>query len=226
MRAAQEIRISRCAPLALFVYNRPDHTCKTVESLLANIDAVHTPLHVFSDAPRDETASRAVAEVRSYIRSIDRFKSVTIIERETNFGLAQSIIDGVTRLCEEYGRVIVIEDDLITSPHFLSYMNDALHFYQNNEAVASVSAYMYPVRTSPDMNDTELLEFPMSWGWATCLSATTSSLVSQHETFGQSCRAATTMRSGAGATICCNTCSRSRPTSTYPCPACLADNGS
>lgn len=164
---APEKRTNGHAPLALFVYNRPWHTRQTVEALRANTVANQTPLYVFSDAAKNEAASLAVAEIRSYIRTIAGFKSVTIIERETNFGLARSIIDGVTRLCEEFGRVIVIEDDLITSPHFLSYMNDALRFYQNDEGVASVSAYMYPVRPPPDVHDTVLLEFPMSWGWAT-----------------------------------------------------------
>ena len=87
-----------CAPVALFVYNRPGHTRQTVEALLANTVANQTRLHVFSDAPKNEAVSPAVAEVRSYIRSIAGFKSVTIIERETNFGLARSIIDGVTHL--------------------------------------------------------------------------------------------------------------------------------
>ena len=94
------------APIALFVYNRAKHTRQTVEALRANAEAEQTVLYVFSDAPRDAAARKAVAEVRTYIRSIAGFKSVTIIERETNFGLARSIIDGVTKLCEEYGRVI------------------------------------------------------------------------------------------------------------------------
>ncbi len=164
---APEIRTDRYAPLALFVYNRPWHTRQTVEALLANTIADQTLLHVFSDAPKNEAASLAVAEVRSYIRNIAGFKAVTIIERDTNFGLARSIIDGVTRLCEEFDRVIVLEDDLITSPHFLAYMNDALRFYQNDETVASVSGYMYPACPPPGVADTVLLEFPMSWGWAT-----------------------------------------------------------
>lgn len=164
---APEIRTSRYAPLALFVYNRPWHTRQVVDALLSNTFADETSLYVFSDAPKDEAASLAVSEVRSYIRTIAGFKTVTIIERDTNFGLARSIIAGVTRLCEEFGRAIVLEDDLITSRHFLSYMNDALRLYNDDESVASVSAYMYPVRPPPDAHDTVLLEFPMSWGWAT-----------------------------------------------------------
>lgn len=81
------------APVALFVYNRPDHTRRTVQALEANALAGETPLHVFSDAHRNEAARRSVEEVRSYIRTITGFKSVTIIERVTNFGLARSIIE-------------------------------------------------------------------------------------------------------------------------------------
>ena len=154
------------APIALFAYNRPSHTRLTVEALLANALANQTPLHVFSDAPKNEAAGLAVAEVRSYIRSISGFKSVTIIERETNFGLARSIIDGVTCMCEEYGRVIVMEDDLITSPHFLSYMNDALTRYEDEDQVMQVSGYMFPAQLEVTPQGL-FLNFPTSWGWAT-----------------------------------------------------------
>lgn len=154
------------APIALFVYNRPMHMRQTVEALLTNAEAAQTPLHVFSDAPRDTAARQAVAEVRTYIRSIAGFKSVTIIERETNFGLALSIIDGVTRLCEEYGRVIVLEDDLVTSPHFLAFMNDALTRYENEDRVMQVAGYMFPMELNI-CEDALLLPFISSWGWAT-----------------------------------------------------------
>lgn len=154
------------APISLFVYNRPWHTRQAVESLLANPGAAHSPLYIFSDAPRGAAASEAVAEVRSYIRSIAGFKTVTIIERETNFGLARSIIDGVTRLCEEYGRVIVMEDDLVTSPNFLSYMNDALTHYENEGRVMQIAGYMFPVSLELE-EDALFLPFTSSWGWAT-----------------------------------------------------------
>jgi hypothetical protein len=154
------------APIALFVYNRPWHTRQAVDSLLSNPGAAQSPLYIFSDAPRGVAASQAVATVRSYIRSIAGFKTVTVIERETNFGLARSIIDGVTRLCEEYGRVIVMEDDLVTSPHFLSYMNDALARYENEDRVMQIAGYMFPMEL--DLKDDALfLPFTSSWGWAT-----------------------------------------------------------
>ena len=154
------------APVALFVYNRPAHTRQTVEALLANTLAGETPLHVFSDAPKSDAARQSVESVRLYIRSIGGFKSVTIVERETNFGLARSIIDGVTSLCEQYGRVIVVEDDLITSPHFFSYMNNGLTRYEHEDRVMQIAGYMFPVRLRLD-EDALFLPFTSSWGWAT-----------------------------------------------------------
>lgn len=154
------------APLALFVYNRPEHTRRTVEALAANTLAGQTPLHVFSDAPKSAAANSAVAEVRAYIRNIAGFNSVTIIERETNFGLARSIIEGVTGLCQKYGRVIVLEDDLLTSPHFLSYMNDGLTRYEDEDRVMQIAGYMFPINLGLE-EDALFLPFTSSWGWAT-----------------------------------------------------------
>lgn len=156
-----------CAPVALFVYNRPDHARLTIDALRANHFAGDTPLYIFSDAAADEASIEAVRQVRELIASIAGFASVTIVRRELNFGLANSIINGVGMLCNSYGRVIVLEDDLITSPYFLQYMNDALRIYEGDETVASVSAYMYPVKGTRSIGDAVFLEFPMSWGWAT-----------------------------------------------------------
>ncbi|MFH1999657.1 MAG: sugar transferase [Planctomycetota bacterium] len=153
------------APIALFVYSRPLHTRKTVEALLKNVLSQDSDLFIFSDAPKTEAQTEAVNEVRQYIRGIVGFKNVTIVERETNFGLARSIIDGVTRLCEMYGRAIVLEDDLVTSPHFLRFMNDALDMYEHEGRVMHISGSTYPVGEIGE--ETFFLRVPLCWGWAT-----------------------------------------------------------
>ena len=155
------------SPVALFVYNRPDHTRQTLAALRANTLANETPLYIFADAPRDESARAAHEEVLECVRYVQGFASVTLIQRERNLGLARSIIDGASMLCARHGRVIVLEDDLVTSPHFLRYINDALDHYSDDESVGCISAYMYPVKVPAGMPDTLLLSFPMSWGWAT-----------------------------------------------------------
>lgn len=153
------------APIALFVYNRPSHTRQTIEALLKNDGVAKTSLYVFSDGPRNAEADEAVTEVRAYIRSLAGFESVTVIERETNFGLARSIIDGVTRVCKEHGRVIVMEDDIVTSPHFLGFMNGGLDLYEHDERVISLHGYVYPAKEP--FPEIFFLRGADCWGWAT-----------------------------------------------------------
>lgn len=156
------------SPIALFVYNRPTHTRQTVEALQKNALAIQSDLIIFSDAPRAEAQAEAEAEavhdVRQYIHQIDGFKSVSIVEREENFGLAKSIIDGVTSVVNECGRIIVLEDDMVTSSYFLHFMNDGLRAYEQDEDVASIHGYVYPIDGLPE---TFFLRGADCWGWAT-----------------------------------------------------------
>ncbi|MFN7085987.1 MAG: glycosyltransferase family 2 protein [Burkholderiales bacterium] len=153
------------APVALFAYDRPSHLRQAVEALLDNPEARESRLVVFSDGPRNERSRKAVTEVRLYARQITGFASVDIIEREENWGLARSIIDGVSSMCARYGRVIVLEDDIVTSRHFLRFMNDALDLYQNDERVISIHGYQYPVNSA--LPETFFLKGADCWGWAT-----------------------------------------------------------
>jgi hypothetical protein len=127
--------------------------------------AASSPLFIFSDGPKTAAAGVAVAQVRDYIRTVGGFASVQICEAGANAGLAGAIIGGVTRVCGEHGRAIVLEDDLVTSPHFLSYMNQALELYRDDERVASIHGYCYPV--TEQLPETFFLRGADCWGWAT-----------------------------------------------------------
>lgn len=153
------------APILLFVYNRPGHLRQTVEALQNNVLAPQSDLFIYSDAPKDESSREAVAEVRRLIHSIAGFKSVTITERSENWGLARSIIDGVTTQVNRFGRVIVLEDDLIVAPHFLTFMNDALETYKDEPRVGHIQACDFT--KDPSLPDTFLIKWTGSWGWAT-----------------------------------------------------------
>lgn len=153
------------APILLFVYNRPLHVRKSIEALLANELAKNSELYVFSDAAKDEASKSDVEEVRRFVHSIDGFKQIHIVEREKNWGLARNIIDGVTQLVNEHGRVIVLEDDLIAAPYFLTFMNDALETYKDEEKVGHIQACDFT--KDPTLPDTFLIKFTGSWGWAT-----------------------------------------------------------
>lgn len=153
------------APVALFVYNRLQHTKRTLDALKENRYSDVTDLTVFSDGPKSETDSDAVKSVRHYIRQLTDFRSVKLVERKSNLGLANSIISGVSAMCKQYGSVIVLEDDLVTSPYFLSYMNDTLRLYRDNDKVISVHGYVYPVHGV--LPETFFLRGADCWGWAT-----------------------------------------------------------
>ncbi|MBR6455506.1 MAG: glycosyltransferase [Prevotella sp.] len=153
------------APILLFVYNRPEHVRRGVASLLANELAGESELFVFSDAAKDEASKSEVSEVRRFVRSIKGFKAVHIVERTENWGLARSIIDGVTQMLERYDRVIVLEDDLVLAPYFLRFMNDALETYKNEDRVGHIQACDFT--QNPTLPDTFLIKWTGSWGWAT-----------------------------------------------------------
>jgi hypothetical protein len=154
------------APIALFVYNRPQHTQRTLKFLQQNELAEESRLFIFSDGAKGLQDEEKVAEVRSIIKKIDGFKSVRIFEKKENSGLANSVIDGVTKLINDYGQVIVFEDDLVSSPHTLTYFNDALERYRNEEKIMHIGAYMYPLPTK-NLPQSFFFRAATSWGWAT-----------------------------------------------------------
>ncbi|MFC4209979.1 sugar transferase [Pedobacter lithocola] len=154
------------APIALFVYNRPKHTERTIKFLQQNNLAAESRLFIFSDGAKTKQDEEKVAEVRAIINKTDGFKSVKVIERKTNAGLANSVIAGVTQLINDYGKVIVFEDDLVTSPHTLTYFNEGLTRYANDEKVMHIGAYMYPLKHE-ELPETFFYRAATSWGWAT-----------------------------------------------------------
>jgi len=153
------------SPILLFVYNRLAHTQRCVEALLRNPLAPESTLFIYADGAKDSTQQEAVNEVRKYIHSISGFKQISLIERTENWGLARNIIDGVTTQVNRYGKVIVLEDDLVVAPHFLQFMNDALEVYKNEPKVGHIQACDFT--QDPTLPDTFLIKWTGSWGWGT-----------------------------------------------------------
>lgn len=158
--------MQKLAPIALFVYNRPNHTRRTLAGLQKNILADESRLFIYSDAPKTPADEAKVHEVREIIAEVSGFKAVKIILRKQNMGLANSITEGVTGLVNEYGKVIVFEDDLLSSPHTLQYFNEALLRYEQEEKIMHIGAYMYPLKDK-QLPQTFLFRAATSWGWAT-----------------------------------------------------------
>jgi hypothetical protein len=153
------------APIALFVYNRVDLAQRTLDALAANIGAEQSDLIVFSDGPKSQQDAAQVTAVRSLISNTKGFRSVRLVEAPANRGLAPSVIAGVTATTQEHDHVIVMEDDLLTSPVFLDYMNDALNCYRGVDKVGAISGYTFPLPV--DLPQTFFLPDESCWGWAT-----------------------------------------------------------
>ena len=156
------------APIALFVYNRPGHTRRTVESLRANELAQQSDLFVFADGAKNGSVAESVGAVREYVHTIYGFRSVTVIERTRNLGLSKSIISGVTQLCNDYGRAIVVEDDVMTAPDFLVFMNCGLEQYVDETRMFSVCAFNLPIVAPQTYSYDAFCSYRfLCWGWGT-----------------------------------------------------------
>lgn len=156
------------APIVLFCYNRPQHLQQTIESLQMNALAVESELFIYSDGPKNERDAQLVSEVRKYISGVKGFRDVQIIAAELNKGLATSVIEGVSSVLSRYQKVIVLEDDMLCTTDFLSFMNRALEVYDHRSDIFSVTGYTPPV-SYPESYVQDLFLAPRasSWGWGT-----------------------------------------------------------
>jgi GNT-I family len=160
--------LDNLVPIILFVYNRLEHTQKTVESLLKNPLAEYSKLFIYSDGAKNEKDLIKVKAVRNYIRDINGFFSTEIVERPSNLGLANSVISGVSEIIKFSGKVIVMEDDIVSAPKFLKYMNEALNIFENDERIYSISGYTFPIKIPQNYDLPVYLSYrSSSWGWGT-----------------------------------------------------------
>ncbi len=156
------------APLVLFTYNRLNETKATIKKIL-DCDLIHkTPMYIYSDGAKNDLAKKSVDEVREYLRTLSNYENINIVYSESNKGLAASVIAGVTEIVNKYGKVIVLEDDLLVSKDFLIYMNEALKTFESRKDIWSISGFGPNIEIPKDYNeDIYLTMRGCSWGWAT-----------------------------------------------------------
>ncbi len=158
----------KIAPICLFTYNRLKETKETIRALQKNNLAIKSELFIFSDGPKNKDGQSKIEELRSFLKTVNGFKKVVLFEAPVNKGLANSIITGVSKIVDKYGKVIVLEDDLLTAPNFLDFMNQALDFYKNNDKIFSISGYTMDLPSLNNYSKDYYLGYrASSWGWAT-----------------------------------------------------------
>jgi hypothetical protein len=156
------------APIVLFVYNRPEHTRRCLKSLMKNEQAASSTLFIFCDGPKENATAEQRAkidEVRKVAREKKWCGQVHISESATNKGLANSLTQGITEIVNRYGKIIVLEDDLVLSEYFLAFMNSALEKYDSDEKVMVISGFSFPLGSG--LPSTYFLKTGACWGWAT-----------------------------------------------------------
>jgi putative methyltransferase (TIGR04325 family) len=159
---------SSLAPILIFVYNRPDHTSKMLDALRKNVLINESTIFIFADGPKIDATQddlKKIEKTRELVKNITWANEVHITTSVVNKGLSNSIIEGVREVINRYEKVIVLEDDLITSPYFLEFMNEGLNFYFDQDKVISIAGYLYPVQQP--LPETFFLKGADCWGWAT-----------------------------------------------------------
>jgi GNT-I family len=159
------------APIVFFVYNRPEHTRQTLEALSKNQLASQSSLFIYIDGPKANATSETIAKIEA-VKKIAAEKKwcgqVTIIAAEKNKGLFKSITEGITKTVDQFGKVIVMEDDILVAPGFLKYMNDALDLYENTPEVMHISGFSREeFNAVPAAASTYFFYHTTCWGWAT-----------------------------------------------------------
>lgn len=158
------------SPVVLFTFSRLEHTKKTIEALRDNTLSSKTELFIFCDKPKIDALPSVFIDnknVVDYLLTVSGFKKVTVIIRDRNYGLAENIRNGVGDILKEFGKVIVLEDDIVTSPYFLTFMNQALDKYEQHKKVWHISGWNYPIEDNELKDDVFFWRAMNCWGWAT-----------------------------------------------------------
>ncbi len=156
------------APIVLFVYKRPDHLSRVLEHLGKNEGANETILYIFAEGPKEDASEselQKIREVRNIIKEVKGFKKVLISESDRNIGCAKSMTAGISSVLEQHDKAIILEDDILTHPQFLSFCNTGLNLYEHENQIKQIGAFMFPSRSS--LPPVFLSRAVFCWGWAT-----------------------------------------------------------
>lgn len=152
-------------PVVIFAYNRPIHLKNCIESLIANKNATEHKYIVFIDGPKNKSEEDLIRQVERIANSFSRRIDIEVKKSEKNKGLSSSVISGVTETLSRSDSVIVVEDDLELHPEFLNFMAVNLCQFRENEMIASIQGFTYPIFDKS--TECYYLRGADCWGWGT-----------------------------------------------------------
>jgi hypothetical protein len=155
----------KLSPIAIFAFNRPDHLRELINSLKQNPEFCNSDLYIFIDGPRNETEKAQIEKVKDVVASEIEHLNCEVNLQTTNRGLSRSLLSGIDHIFEKHDRIIVLEDDLIVSPHFLDFCNRGLNIYESNNQVGSIQGFTYDIHAN--VGETYFLLGADCWGWGT-----------------------------------------------------------
>jgi len=159
--------MAKLAPIVLFCYNRPNHLRLTIASLKNNYLADQSSLHIFLDGPKSKKDIIKNNEVFNYISKINGFAKIKIYRRKTNLGLSLSVISGINFVLKKNDKIIVVEDDIVTSPFFLKFMNESLNKYEKNLKVWHIAGHSHLKSNENEIQKVFFSYYMNCWGWGT-----------------------------------------------------------
>ena len=158
---------NKLAPILLIGFNRPRHFKETLIALSKNKLAKESTLYISIDGSRNNDDLKLQKTIFDNIQLADGcFAKINIFRNNTNKGLANNIIDSISNILSSHNKIIVLEDDVVTSRAFIKFMNDALSYYEDKKRIWQINGYS-PINNINKKDSIYFSRLSHCWGWAT-----------------------------------------------------------
>ncbi len=159
------------APVLITAYNRSESLDKVLENIQKSNHSSEYSFFIHIDGANIYKDNDILEQKKNQV-VLEKYKDsldiVDIKKESFHLGLSNSMITSVSSIISKYGRIIVIEDDLLLSPDALDFVNDALDFYQNDMNIWSVSAWTPKLVTKRGYKRSIHFQYRgSSWCWGT-----------------------------------------------------------
>lgn len=152
--------------IVIAAYNRPDALSRLLKSIQQAHYHTNVDIIISIDNGDQEQEVAGVANNFNWTRG-----SKEVVQHNHHMGLKQHMLT-CGSLAKSYDAFVLLEDDLLVSPEFFSYIHQALPYYMGDEKVAGISLYhqhyhhalLLPFHVAGDNSDVYFMQYPASSG--------------------------------------------------------------